>query len=175
VLTLLLAASVLRSESLESRQQFRLCLGEQQDEASAAACRKALELGLAPERAALVQDVLASRLSSLERWEESIVALRELTRLRPDDVGALLRLGSALLHGIGQPAEAVEPLRHAAWLAPANARVHAELALAQHQLGDLAPALAEYEEALRLDPSYLEGRPGARLAFEAAQRGERWP
>jgi tetratricopeptide (TPR) repeat protein len=157
VLTLLLAASVPRSESLESRQQFRLCLGEQQDEASAAACRKALELGLAPERAALAQDVL------------------ELTRLRPDDFGAPLRLGSALLHGVGRPAEAVEPLRHAAWLAPANARVHAELALALHQLGDLAPALAEYEEALRLDPSYLEGRPGARLAFEAAQRGERWP
>jgi Flp pilus assembly protein TadD len=119
--------------------------------------------------------VLAARLVTLDRWEEAVAALRELTRLRPEDAGSLLRLGSALLHGLDRPADAVEPLRHAGWLAPADARAHGELALALHQLGELAPALAEYEEALRLDPSYLEARPGARLAFEAAQRGQGWP
>jgi Flp pilus assembly protein TadD len=119
--------------------------------------------------------VLSARLVALDRWDEAVVALRELTRLRPDDAGPLLRLGSALLHGLDRPADAVDPLRHAGWLAPADARAHGELALALHQLGDIAQALAEYEEAQRLDPSYLEGRPGARLAFEAARRGERWP
>jgi Flp pilus assembly protein TadD len=140
-----------------------------------AACRKATELGLSPERAALAQDVLALRLASLDRWEESVVALRELARLRPDEVEAQLRLGSALLHGLGQAAEAAEVLRQAGRLAPGDARVHAELALALSQLGEPAQARVEFEEAVRLDPAYLEGRPAARLAFEAAQRAERWP
>ena len=172
---LLLSAGVPRPESLEARQQFRLCLGEREQDASLAACRKALELGLPPDRVWLARDVLASRLVSLERWEEAVAALRELTLLRPDDGGSLLRLGSALLHGLDRPAEAVETLRRAVSLTPSDARAHGELALALQQLGDSAPAVAEYEEALRLDPSYLEGRPSARLAFEAARRGEGWP
>jgi tetratricopeptide (TPR) repeat protein len=170
-----LSASVPQAESLEARQQFRLCLGGVHEEAGVAACRKALGLGLTPQRAALVHGVLASKLASLSRWEESVLALRALTLMRPEDLEAQLRLGSALLHGLGQAAEAVEPLRHASWLAPGDARVHAELALALHRLGEHSLALAEFEEAQRLDPSYLEGRPAARLAFEAARRGEPWP
>jgi tetratricopeptide (TPR) repeat protein len=170
-----LSASVPQSESPEAREQFRLCLSEVQEEAGVTACRKALGLGLTRQRAALVHDVLASKLASLNRWEESVLALRELTRLRPEYLEAQLRLGSALLHGLGQAAEAVEPLRHAGWLAPGDARVHAELALALSQLAEHALALAEFEEALRLDPSYLDRRPAARETRAASQRGERWP
>jgi Flp pilus assembly protein TadD len=139
------------------------------------ACRKAIELGLSPARQALAHDVLALRLASLDRWEESVAALRELARLRPGEVEAQLRLGSALLHGLGQAAEAEEVLRQAVSLAPGDARIHAELALILSQQGEAAGARVEFEEALRLDPAYLEGRPATRLAYEAARRAERWP
>jgi Flp pilus assembly protein TadD len=81
----------------------------------------------------------------------------------------------ALLHGLGQPAEAVPPLLEAVRLAPDSARAHGELALAYNQLGEHAHALARFEEALRLEPSYLDDRPAARATRAASQRGERWP
>jgi len=161
--------------SAGAHEQFRLCLGEADDSASLAACRKALELGLPSPRAAIVHDVLGSKLGSLGRWEEAVAALRALVGLRPVDPEAHLRLGAALMHGLDLPAEAVEPLRHAGWLAPFDPRVHAELGYALNQLGDHAGARAAFDEALRLDPSYLDERPAARQAYEASGRGERWP
>jgi Flp pilus assembly protein TadD len=150
-------------------------LSETNEEASLRTCRQALELGLVRRRAALVQAVLGLRLGALDRWEEAVQALEELVRLRPEDPEAHVRLGTALLHGLDRPAEAVEPLRHASWLAPGDSRVHGELGYALNRLGDHAAAVAEFEEALRLDPSYLDQRPAGRQAYEASRRGERWP
>jgi Flp pilus assembly protein TadD len=170
-----LLAAAPPSEGLEAREQFRLCLGATDEDVALRACRRALELGLGTLRAALVQDLLGSKLAALDRWEEAVQALGERVRLRPEDAEAHLRLGTALLHGLDRPSEAVEPLRHGSWLAPGDPRGHAELAYALNQLGDHAGAAAEYEEALRLDPSCLDERPAARLAHEASRRGERWP
>lgn len=171
----MLLAAPPSSESVEAREQFRLCLSEPDDAAGVVACRKALDLGLKTPRAAIVHDLLGSKLGSLGRWEEAVAALGGLVGLRPEDPEAHLRLGVGLLHGLDRPAEAVEPLRHAGWLAPSDPRSHGELGYALNQLGDHAGARAEFDEALRLDPSYLDERPAARQAYEASGRGERWP
>lgn len=162
-------------ESLAAQEQFRRCMTETDEVASVPACRKALELGLGRLRAALVQDVLAQRLGLLGHWEEAVEALRELVLLSPEDAEAHVRLGSALLHGLDRPAEAVEPLRHACFLAPAQARSHGELAVALNRLAAHVDAVAEFEEALRLEPSYLDERPASRQAYEASRSGKRWP
>jgi Flp pilus assembly protein TadD len=171
----LLLAAPPPSASVEANEQFRLCLGDADDAASLAACRKALELGLPPARAAIVHDVMASKLGSLGRWDEAVATLRSLAELRPEDGEVHLRLGAGLLHGLDLPAEAVDPLRAAIGLAPSDPRGHAELGDALNQLGDHASARAAFDEALRLDPGYLDERPAARQAYEASGRGERWP
>lgn len=178
--TLVLAFSALAVadpsvESLAAREQFRLCMTETDEAGTMPACRKALELGLGRLRAALAQDVLAQRLGALDRWEEAVETLRELVRLRPEDAEAHVRLGSALLHGLDRPAEAVEPLRHACFLAPAEARSHGELAIALNRLAAHVDAVAEFEEALRLDARYLDERPASRQAYKASRNGKRWP
>ena len=170
-----LAGAAPAVESLAAREQFRLCMSETDEAASVQACHKALELGLGRQRAALVQEVLALRLGTLDRWQEAVQALRELVRLRPEDAEAHVRLGSALLHGLDQPAEAVGPLGHACFLAPDDARIHGELAFALSRLEQHAEALAEFEQALRLDPRYFDERPASRQAYDASGLGKRWP
>jgi tetratricopeptide (TPR) repeat protein len=49
------------------------------------------------------------------------------------------------------------------------------LAIALHALGRYGEAAASFDEALRLDPAVLEGRPAAQAVREAARRGEAWP
>jgi len=51
----------------------------------------------------------------------------------------------------------------------------ATLAVALFALGRFAEARGAFDEAVRLDPSYFEGRPAVRQVYEAAQRGESWP
>jgi tetratricopeptide (TPR) repeat protein len=119
--------------------------------------------------------VLAAQLAALQRWDEVVDTYRAAVGRRPADAQARLRLGVALLHMRDRPAEAEPELREAVRLQPADAVAQALLGNALALLGRPADAVAAFEEALRLDLAVLDQRPGARAAYDAARRGERWP
>jgi tetratricopeptide (TPR) repeat protein len=154
--------------------QARLCT-RSTGEAAVAPCRKALELGLPAARQPAIEATLASRLSSLERWDEVVDVYRGAVSRRPADGQARIRLGAALLHMQDRAAEAEPELREATRLRPEDAEAHALLGNALALMGRAPEAVAAFEQALRLDPTVLDRRPGAGAAYEAARRGERWP
>jgi tetratricopeptide (TPR) repeat protein len=170
----LAAAPLARTDTPEAREQARLC--ERLNLApGAAACRAALELGIAPARRAALRDQLARHLVALEDWDALADHFREGVRLEPQSALAWQRLGLALLFAVHQPVEAESALAEAVRLAPADAEARVALAQAQAATGRSAAAAAAFDEALRLDPDVLEGRPAARAAFDAARRGAGWP
>jgi len=140
-----------------------------------AACRKALELGLPPARQPAIEATLASRLSSLERWDEIVEVYRGAVSRRPADGQARIRLGGALLHMQDRAADAEPELREAVRLRPQDAEAQALLGNALALIGRAPEAVAAFEQALRLDPTVLDQRPAAKAAYEAARRGEKWP
>ena len=161
-------------ETPAAREAARQCVA-QPGEPGVAACRRALGLPLAPARAALVRRTLAVKLAALDRAAEAIEVYREAASAQPEDALAHWRLGQALLALTGDAAGALAPLDRARERAPDDARVHGTRGLALSALGRADEAVAAFETALRLDPEYLQNRPGARAAYEAARRGERWP
>ena len=150
------------------------CLAKTKEE-GIAACQSALTLGLAPWRAEVIRQALAVKLSNLVRLEEAVEVYRESARLLPKDAAAQLRFGSALLYFAADAAASEAPLREALRLDPQDATTQATLAMAFLSLGRLSEARGAFDEAVRLDPAYFEGRPGALHAYQAAQRGEVWP
>jgi tetratricopeptide (TPR) repeat protein len=144
-------------------------------EEGVSACRRALALGLPAARASALRRVLAVKLAGLQRWEEVVEVYRAAARAVPADPEAARRLGSALLHLAGRPAEAVGPLQDAIRLGPGDPLAHAELGVALAALGRAKEAAAAFDEAARLDPGFFESRPAAQAIYEAARRGEGWP
>ena len=140
-----------------------------------APCRKALELGLPVTRQPAIEATLASRLSSLERWDEVVEVYRGAVARRPADGVARIRLGAALLHMQDRAADAEPELREAARLRPDDAEAQVLLGDALARLGRAADAVAAFEQALRLEATILDQRPAARAAYDAARRGEKWP
>ncbi|HEY3121552.1 MAG TPA: tetratricopeptide repeat protein [Vicinamibacteria bacterium] len=158
----------------ELADETRRCL-EAPREQGIEPCRRALALGPRAERAELLRRSLAGRLGSLGRWEEAAAVYRESARVRPADGDAQLRAGSALLDGLNRAEEALPYLREAVRLKPSDGRAHGLLAFALADAGRFPDAVAEFEAALKLEPSYFERRPAARAAYEAARSGKRWP
>ena len=172
---LLAAAAPARpAEGPPAREQARRC-EELSGEEGLAACRQAIALGLAPPRLDAVRDLLARRLVSLERWAELVEHYREGVALHPDRAEAYYRLGCALLFAVDRPEEAIVPLREAARLAPDDAPTRLALGIALSGLGREQETTAAFDEALRLDPGLLEGRPAAQAVLEAARKAEPWP
>lgn len=161
-------------ETREAREQARLC-ERLDDEEGVLACRRALALGLDPERRGPVRDILAGHLVDLERWADLADHYREDVRLAPEVAEGWTRLGSTLLFALNERAEALAALEVAAGLDSGDASVRVLLAIARHALGRYDEATSAFEEALRLDPAVLDGRPVARAVREAARRGEPWP
>lgn len=168
------AAGGAGGETAGAREQARQCL-DLPRESAVEACRRALALGLRPARAAVVRRALALKLIALERGREAVEVYREAARAQPDDAEAHLRLGQALLSIVGDADAALAVLQRARELRPDEPRVHGAVGLALSALGQAAEAVSAFEAALRLDPQFFLSRPGARRAYEAAQRGERWP
>ena len=144
-------------------------------EEGVAACRRALALGPAPERASTAYSMLSLHLAVLERWDEAVVAYREVVRLRPEDAEARWRLGDALFFGLGQADEAESVLREAAALDASSSDIHASLAAVLNAQGRHEEAVAEMEEARRLDPRLFDTRPASHEVYRAAREGRRWP
>ena len=152
----------------------RQCL-DQPGESGIETCRRALGIGLARDREAMIRQVLAARLAGLKKWEEVVALQLDAVRLDPRDPVAHRRLGSALLYLVGRPAEAAAALRESVRLDPDSPDAHGTLGVALAAMGQPADAVAAMEEAVRLDPEYLDGRPASRQVLEAAQRGQSWP
>ena len=152
----------------------RQCV-ELSGEEAVGACRRALALGLPAGRAAALRRVLAVKLADLQRWDEVIEVYRQGAEASPADPEAWRRLGSALLHLAGRPAEAVAPLQAAIGRRPGDPLAQAELGVALAALGRTTEATAAFDEAARLDPGFFESRPAAQAIYEAARRGEGWP
>lgn len=161
-------------ETAAAREQARQCLAQPRALA-VESCRRALALGLPAPRAAVVRRALALKLVALLRGAEAVEVYRDAVREGPDDADAHLRLGQALLSVRGDPEAALPILERARELAPEDPRPQGAAGLALSALGRPAEAVAAFEAARRLDPEFFASRPGARLAYEAAQRGERWP
>ena len=170
----LLAAPAATADTPAAVAEARRCWSTV-GEPGIAACRRALEGGLTPSRASRVELTLATRLAGLRRWDEAAEVHRQAIARRPQDGEAHRRLGAALLHGLGRPADAEVSLREAIRLGAREARTWGDLALALVALGRLADAVAAFDEALRLDAQFLEGRPGARAAYDTARQGRPWP
>jgi tetratricopeptide (TPR) repeat protein len=168
------AAAGARGETPVAREQARRCL-ERPREEGVEACRDALALGLVPARAAVVRRTLALKLIALERGREAVEVYRDAVRAQPEDPEAQLRLGQALLSILGDAEAALPVLQRARELRPDEARMPGAMGLALSALGRAPEAVEAFEAALRLDPDFLVSRPGARRAYEAAQRGEGWP
>ena len=156
-------------------REARACYAAPPGEGGLEPCRRALALDLSPERRSVVEGTLAARLARLDRWDDVVEVYREGVRRRPEDGVARLRLGTALLHAGAKPAEAEGELRQARRLRPQDADAAGQLALALAAQGRAPEAVAAFEDALRLDPAYLEQRPASRAALDAARRGEAWP
>ena len=162
------------TDTAAAREQARQCL-DLPRESAVEACRRALALGLHPARAAVVRRALALKLIALERGKEAVEVYRAAARAQPDDGEAHLRLGQALLSIAGDAEAALPVLQRARELRPDEPRMQGAVGLALSALGQAAEAVIAFETALRLDPEFLEGRPAARRAYQAALRGERWP
>jgi Flp pilus assembly protein TadD len=168
------AASAAHAQSTAAVVQARLCT-KATGEAAVAPCRRALELGLPATRQPAIEVTLASRLSSLERWDEVVEVYRGAVSRRPADGLARIRLGAALLHMQDRAGEAEPELREAIRLRPEDAEPQVLLGDALVRLGRAADAVAAFEQALRLDPAVLDQRPAARATYDGARRGEKWP
>ena len=90
---------------------------------------------------------------------------REAIRLRPEDSKTLYRLANSL-SSTGKNPEAVTYYRRALALEPGAqaAAIHNDLGVALATSGDLKGAIAEFREALRLDPDLQDAKDNLRRA-----------
>lgn len=98
------------------------------------------------------------------RAEEAVTALREATRLQPEQARAYEMLGEAL-NRLGRDEEAIDAYRSALRLDDRNPRLHLELGLMLEVSGRWEEEVAVYREAVHLAPddSLIHHRLGSAL------------
>ena len=126
--------------------------------------------GLSPAASRLLAE--ASRALGSGRIEDAERALTGVLALAPDHGEAHRMLGIACMMR-GEPAKAVEHLRHALTLAPDNAVLHTNLGTALYECGETDAALAALQRACELAPKtatpwYNFGK-ALKLQFHAEQ------
>ena len=116
---------------------------------------------------------LGAALAMEGKLEGAIAEYKEGLREAPDHFPALINLGIALAQS-GLPGEALPPLEKAVRLEPGcAAEAHHALGAILASLGRLDEAVAEFTEALRLNPSHPQA--GSLLAACRRQLGEVLP
>lgn len=105
-----------------------------------------------------------------EKPDQAIEQLRSAATLDARNPQYVLALGVALSRT--NNSEGVEILRGAAALAPSNAAVHYNYALALASAGSTAHAIREFEAAIRLDPNHSDARRGLGVTLMHADRLE---
>ena len=105
--------------------------------------------------------ILAAALKQLPapEFQECIRFSSAAIALRPENAGARLNIGTALLDA-GRPDEAIGQYTAAIELAPAYTQAHMGLGAALTQLHQLDEAVKEYDIALRLSPDLAEAHFG---------------
>jgi tetratricopeptide (TPR) repeat protein len=73
----------------------------------------------------------------------------------PKQIKPLLALATQFLK-VGRPAEAIAPLREAAFLQPSNPTIHHDLGLACLEIGRLPEAIAAFQRAVSNNPRYAD-------------------
>lgn len=91
-------------------------------------------------------------LARLERWDEALASVRELRRLRPDDM-ALAFEEAALLMQLGRALDAVGVLNLVVYEQPDDARAWFNLAVAHQELGHLSAARHAWDRTIALAPT----------------------
>ncbi len=104
-----------------------------------------------------------------EKLEAGIRALELAVQMRPKSADAQGALGAALLQNPKRQAEGVEHLGEAVKLAPENFRAHNNWGSALTKVGRFPQAMAEFTEALRLEPRYIQAHIGIGALYE------KWP
>ena len=99
----------------------------------------------------LAYSLLGFSYQHLGRWQEALGSFQQAAKLKPDDAGIQMGLGSALAM-LGRPKEAIEPLEKAVRQNPTFAGNHFALGYAYSQDGQLDKAIKELNEAIRLAP-----------------------
>jgi tetratricopeptide (TPR) repeat protein len=119
---------------------------------------------------------LARALEAKRDWDAATAEYQSVTRLRPNDVRAYLRLGS-VYEQTGQMSDSVSVYEDGRRIAPDNVEVRVALGLALKATGQYAAAREELAAALRLLPE----RPGQeerrkqlqQAMYEAATKSSR--
>ena len=97
----------------------------------------------------------AESLMGLQKWEWAEVALREIIERKPGHVPALISMGATLC-ALDRAEEALPPLDEAIRLESDNPNAWHMRAQFYIEQGALPAALADFESAIRADPSHME-------------------
>jgi len=117
------------------------------------AARRAVDL--AP-TSGFAHAALARYLSMNDQDSEALVSASKAVELSPDDPDCLLTL-AGMLRFAGRAPEAILPTKRALALDPRNWRMRIEAGRTFDANGDMRGALAQYGEAIRLQPEIVHG------------------
>jgi tetratricopeptide (TPR) repeat protein len=108
----------------------------------------------------------------LQIFDEALSAYSKALELAPDNASAL---GNRALtyHALGRDQEAVLDYNRAIALAPCDKTCWYNRAVSQTRIGDIEAGLSSFEEAFRLDQTYLAAADGAIFALFKLRRFER--
>jgi protein O-GlcNAc transferase len=126
-------------------------------------------LSLAPDDEVSAR-LLAGTYQVLGKLEDAVRAWRAVLRLNPAHDAGQLSLAIAL-ETLGRFEEAAKVRRDYAQLHPTQPSAHAALGVTLHKAGQFPEAVAELDEAVRLDKQFLAQHPLEQQVYAAARAG----
>ncbi len=115
--------------------------------------------------------VLAAALADQGKFEDAVIAFRELLEIKPDYAAGHNNLGN-VLKNLGRLDEALESYKRALKISPDLADIHNNIGSALNSLGKLEEAVASYLNALRIKGDYVEAY--SNLGNVLYKMGKKW-